>query len=185
MKRLPAILFLAILLFNFYGYRLMLQYMQGRQASLLEARLDRQQYNEDELISIKTPLHLPYYSSSPDFERAYGSIEVDGITYEYVKRRVHQDTLELLCLPNHGKMQLQSAEREFFKLSLDATAAQNGKKPLTLKISLPDFCQALPEFTLNALAAAPIQHRAANLAFHTADYSSIGEQPPESMQVLL
>jgi hypothetical protein len=180
-KRLSAILFLAILLFNFYGYRLMLQYMQDRQASLLEAQLDRQQYSEDELISIKTPLHLPYYSSSPDFERAYGSIEVDGITYEYVKRRVHQDTLELLCLPNHGKMQLQSAEREFFKLSLDATAAQNGKKPVTLKISLPDFCQDLPAFSLDALTAAPIKHTAFNTIFLPAGYSSIGEHPPQQL----
>ena len=60
MKRLSAILFLAILLFNFYGYRLMLQYMHGRQASLLEAQLDRQQYNESDLLSLKIPLDLPY-----------------------------------------------------------------------------------------------------------------------------
>ena len=182
MKRLSAILFLAILLFNFYGYRLMLQYMQGRQASLLEAQLDRQQYNESDLLSLKIPLDLPYYSSSPDFERAYGSIEVGGITYEYVKRRVHQDTLELLCLPNHGKMQLQSAEREFVKQSLDATAAQHSKKPATVKISLPDFCQALPVFCLGAPDRAPITHVLSNTPFLQADYSSIGEQPPESMR---
>ena len=78
----------------------MITYMQERHASVLEKKLDRQQYNDKDLITIKTALDLPYYASSTDYERAYGSVEVNGVTYEYVKRRVHRDTLELLCLPH-------------------------------------------------------------------------------------
>ena len=160
----------------------MIGYMQSRQATVLAAQLDRAEYNEGDLLSIKIPLDLPYYSSSPAFERAYGSVEIEGITYEYVKRRVHQDTLELLCLPNHGKMQLQSAEREFVKQSVAGTTSQEQKKPVPLKISLPDFCQGLPVFSLDAPNEAPIVHVFSNTPFLQADYSSIGEQPPEAIR---
>lgn len=178
LRKLSAILFSLILLFNFYGYRLMIDCMQDRYAIVLESQLDKEQYDDAALISIKTPLHLPYYTSSSAYERAYGSVEVNGVTYEYVKRRVHQDTLELLCLPNQTKTQLQHAKNEFFKMSVDGTSQQD-KKSNTVKISLPDFCQDVPAFAFAALPGNSQTFYASNTAFLMADYSSKGEQPPE------
>ena len=77
--------------------------MQSSSDAYLEKQVDQNKYNEDELITIKTKLNLPYYISSDQYERAYGSINIDGTNYQYVKRRVHNDTLELLCLPNRQK----------------------------------------------------------------------------------
>lgn len=158
--------------------------MQDRHAVNLEARLDRDQYRDDELISIKTPLNLPYYTSSAGYERAYGSVEINGITYEYVKRRVHQDTLELLCLPDKAKMKLQSVKNELITLSVDGSSPQQQKKSLSLKIGLPDFCNEITTFSLHVLTADPTIYHSSNAAFLKADYSSKGEQPPESMRFL-
>lgn len=181
MKRLSAIGFLTVLLFNFYGYRLVIDCMQYQQAAILETKLDKQQYKDDELIAIKTAINLPYYTSSKNYERAYGSIEVNGVMYEYVKRRVYQDTLELLCLPNTIKTHLQSVKNEFFKLSVDGIASQQNKKAGTLKITLPDFCQEINLFTLDALSKIGTHYFSSNTVLIKADYSSIGEQPPESI----
>jgi hypothetical protein len=178
LRKLSAILFLLILLFNFYGYRLMIDCMQDRYATILESQLDKEQYDDTELISIKTRLNLPYYTSSSEYERAYGSVEVNGVSYEYVKRRVHQDTLELLCLPNKTKMHLQSAKNEFFKMCVDGTSQQD-KKSNTVKISLPDFCQNFNSFALATIPEDLHHFFSQNTAFLKADYSSKGEQPPE------
>ena len=184
LKRLIAILFLLVLLFNFFGYRLMIRYMQEAQTAILATRVDANHYNEADLITIKTKLNLPYYTSSPEYERVYGSIEIEGILYEYVKRRIHQDTLELLCLPNKGKMHLQSAEQEFFKRSLDGVPGQHDKKASTFKLSLPDFCQDLQPFSLEPLLKLRNAYFCFNTPFLYADYSSKGEQPPEAMHHL-
>jgi hypothetical protein len=180
LRKLPAILFLAILLFNFYGYRLMIDCMQNQHAALLESKLDNQQYSDDELISIKTPLNLPYYTSSSDYERAYGSVDVNGVLYEYVKRRVNQDTLELLCLPDKAKMHLQSVKNTLFKISIDGTSQQD-QKSNTVKIPLPNFCEDINAFALSSVSEKSHDYFSLNTAFLKADYSSKGEQPPEAI----
>lgn len=178
LRKLSAILFSLILLFNFYGYRLMIDCMQDRYATILEVQLDKAQYNDADLISIKTPLHLPYYTSSSVYERAYGSIEVNGVSYEYVKRRVHQDTLELLCLPDKTKMRLQNAKNEFFKMCVDGTSPQD-KKSTIVKITLPDFCQDVPAFALTTFPGSLHNYYSSDTAFLMAEYPSKREQPPE------
>jgi hypothetical protein len=177
LRKTAAILFLLVLLFNFYGYRLMIDCMQDRYATLLESQLDKEQYNDDELISIKIRLNLPYYTSSGEYERAYGSAEANGVVYEYVKRRVHLDTLELLCLPNKTKMQLQSVKNELFKLSVDGTSQD--KKSNTVKIALPDFCQHFNPFALARFTEDLHGYTLRNTILLNTDYSSKGEQPPE------
>lgn len=139
---------LLIVVFNFYGYRLIVDYLQQNNHSKIEARIDQQEYDDAQLISIKTILNLPYYNSSPEFERAYGSIHINGVDYEYVKRRVYRDTLELLCLPNHQKTKLNAVSNEITKAANDGSSSPV-KKSITLKISLPDYFQPLsPEATL-------------------------------------
>ena len=142
LKRLTAILFLLILLFNLCGYRYVISRLEKSSEILLEKQVDTQAYNDDDLISVKTKLNLPYYSNSPTYERAYGSININGKEYEYVKRRIYQDTLELLCLPNHTKTQLSVVDNELTRLLADGQASLPFKKSTkTLKISLLELFQ--------------------------------------------
>lgn len=119
--------------------------MEDRSAALMEQRTDSRAYNESELVSIKTTLNLPYYTSSADYERAYGSIEVDGITYQYVKRRVYQDTLELLCLPNVTIRDIKEAKNNIAKQAADGSTSSPLKKGGSVgKIAIPDFFNQAP-----------------------------------------
>lgn len=97
----------------------MTAYLESRSDRQLEARLDDNQYDESQLLSIKVASHLSYSNPSLQFERVDGQIEVGGIMYKYVKRRIFNDSLELLCIPNHAAMNLQTAKNEFFQLVND------------------------------------------------------------------
>lgn len=148
LKRTASILFLLIVLFNFYGYRMVIDCLQSNSDVSMQKQVDKNNYSNSELISIKTTLNLPYYSSSANYERAYGSVTINGVSYEYVKRRVYKDTMELLCLPNAAKTNLQAAKNEITKSLADAQASTSGKKNhSTVKISLPDFFQPVKIFS--------------------------------------
>ena len=107
---------MGILFFNWYGYRLLTAWLEVRADKQLEARLDENSYDESQLITLKVPAtRLSYYNSSNQFERVDGQIEIGGIRYKYVERRLFNDSLELRCIPNHTAMRLASVKNEFFK----------------------------------------------------------------------
>jgi len=127
MRSIASILLLTVLLFNWFGYRLAIAVMETRADQELEAQFDENKYDESQLVSIKIPVrYLPYFSNSSSFERVDGQIEIKGVQYKYVKRRIYNDSLEMLCIPNHMAMKLQRAKNEFFKFSNDL---QQEKKP--------------------------------------------------------
>ena len=94
----------------------------------MELALDENEYSDSQLISIKQPTNLPYYQNSKDFQRVDGEIEIGGILYKYVKSRIYNDSLELLCIPNTGKMKIQGAKDDFSKLASDFQQSNNKKK---------------------------------------------------------
>jgi hypothetical protein len=146
LKRLTAILFLIVVLFNFYGYRLVISCMQANSDAALEKQVDLTKFDDHQLITIKTKLNLPYYVSSPGFERTYGSITINGTSYQYVKRRIYNDTLELLCLPNDAKTGMQSLKNDIAKGVTDGQAS-TPRKHSSIKIFLPDFFQSYKPFS--------------------------------------
>lgn len=81
--------------------------------------------------NVWVPIYLPYHSDWKDFEDYEGEIEVDGIDYHYVKRKVEKDHLLLLCLPNTEKQLIQSSRDQFFRLvnDIDQSQDQKGTQP--------------------------------------------------------
>ena len=155
--------------------------MEQNSEVAIEQKVDRSDYNTADLISIKTALNLPYYSSSPHFERAYGSVTVNGEAYEYVQKRVYNDTLELLCLPNGAKTALQGLKAELTKAAADGQASVPLKKgATTLKISLPDYCQSFEATAVvfdPLIATFQLQNESAFLAGFTPQQ----ERPPKAI----
>jgi hypothetical protein len=83
----------------------------------MQSRLDDNSYDESQLISIKLPVtHLSYYTNSEEFVRVNGSIEIEGVQYKYVKRRIYNDSLEVLCLPDRTTAGIQAFKNDFFRL---------------------------------------------------------------------
>ena len=100
MKRIAAILLICVLLFNWIGYQFYTAFMEQRADETLIASLDENSYSESDLISIKVPaVHLSSYVNDKEFVRVDGKIEIEGVQYNYVKRRFANDSLELMCIP--------------------------------------------------------------------------------------
>ena len=76
------------MLLNLAGYKVLFHFLQQRADSQLQASLDKQQYNEQDLVTIKVPLSLPYQTNWKEFERVDGEIKLDGKIYKYVKNNL-------------------------------------------------------------------------------------------------
>lgn len=134
---------LALLFFNLFGYRIWFCYLQQQSNQQLTASLDKTEYHESDLITIKVPLSLPYFTNWSEFERYDGSIEVDGQHYNYVKRKVYNDTLVLLCIPNKEQTRLANAKTEFEKFVAEGKPATGNKASTSsvLKSLITDYSQ--------------------------------------------
>lgn len=128
LKKIAAIIFLIVFSFNWFGYRLMIDFMQKTANEQLEAKLDNNSYDESQLIELKIPVHLPYQNNWTAYQRYDGQIEINGIHYKYVKRKLLNDTLFLKCIPNKKEMHLQSAKDAFFKITNDLAQNDHPKK---------------------------------------------------------
>lgn len=153
-KKIAAILLAGIFLFNWYGYRLLTSYLQSRADKYLEAKLDQHDYDHAQLIEMRVPLHMPYQTLlTTGYERVNGEIEIDGIHYKYVMRKIENGELVLLCLPNQARMRLESASNDFFKLVNDLhNPAQNkNQQPgAAIKNPVTEYWQQVNDWCLNA-----------------------------------
>ena len=132
MKKGFAILLLSVYLFNLAGYSLWFQHLIAQSDSEFVKQIDISHYNEAELVEVKVPLNMPYITNTGAYERVDGQLEHDGIHYNYVKRKVSNDTLYILCLPNESKTKLYNAKAAYSKEANDIPsnkkAAGNTKK---------------------------------------------------------
>lgn len=160
MKKLTAIFLIVIFLFNIGGYRLWFYFEQQRSDNQIEVLLDKEQYNEAELITIKMPLSLPYQGDTREFERISGEINFNGKIYKYVKRKIEKGELVLLCLPDKNKMQLEKAQEDFFKNTNDLAQSSQSKKSdnsknISFKKTASEYDQNLFSFKINSLDDIP------------------------------
>lgn len=108
----------------------------------MAATFDKELYSEQDLIAIKIPLLLPYQTGQSDCERVDGEITIDGQLYKYVKRKVVNGELILLCLPDRYKARLQTVKDNFFKLTNNLQATSSSKKPVHARsLSFNDIVQ--------------------------------------------
>jgi hypothetical protein len=182
-RKFAAIFFLAVLCFNCLGYRAVFDYLEKKHNRHLEAILDQENYNESELISVKTSFRLPYYNASDKFERCNGEIKINGIHYKYVKRRIINDSIELLCIPNMAATRLNEAKQDFFRVTNDLSSngdkkQDSGQVP-AFKNLLSEYCQQVPDWDL-AIAAIRRSHHFSFYLLSLPQYTGDSPgQPPE------
>ncbi len=184
MKKIAAALLISLLLFNWFGYNLVVNYLQQQSDTHLEALLDDNQYDDSRLIELKIPTHVPYQTSWASYERYDGEVEVNGVLYKYVKRKVSNDTLYLMCIPNTKKMNLEAARNDFFKNTNDL--AQNnpdkqGSKSVSFKNGMSEYDPYSFAFNVNQF------NKAADNLYLTFHVNSLltsphisPEQPPDT-----
>ena len=184
MKKVVAISFISLLLFNLFGYRVLFNYEQQQSDIHLEASLDKDEYKEADLLTIVVPLSLPYQNNQVNFERVNGEITVKGKIYKYVKRKISDGNLVLLCLPNQDKMRLQSAKDEFFKYANDLVQNNQSKKSdhsksVVLKMQLSDYDSHTSEFATAFYHSISLYGIDKRLNHLSSKPHNSPEQPPE------
>jgi hypothetical protein len=128
LKKIAAILLIIILSFNWYGYRIVTNILTKDADQQLEAQLDNNEYDESQLVEVRIPLNMPYQNSQMEFERHYGEMEADGKYYTYVKRKIENGVLVLLCIPNNSKEKIKAAGNDYFKTANGLDQNQPDKK---------------------------------------------------------
>ena len=87
----------------------MLNYLEKQSSVNLNTAIEKNNFSEDDLVEIKIPLNNPYISDH-SYEDAFGETTVKGKSYQYVKRKISENTLYLLCLQNEEKAALTTAK---------------------------------------------------------------------------
>lgn len=175
---------LSLLFFNWYGYRILTSIMEGQADVKLEARLDRNDYDESQLIELRVPINLPYHNDWKEFERYNGSIEINGVHYNYVKRKVEKGELVLLCLPNDEKQMVQSARDQFFKLVNDLQQPGANKKSdpgnsIAFKNLFSEYQKEKNNWQIEILMAARVTAAPMADLINSQYWGESPEQPPE------
>jgi hypothetical protein len=107
-------------------------YIERQADAKLEQKLAENNYDAALLKHFIIPLgQVPYYNNSSGFESRYGQVEVNGMVLNYVKMRIHNDSLEVYCIPNVEASMLRTAKNDFFKLSSGLEQSNPAKKGST------------------------------------------------------
>ena len=173
---------MVLLLFNWFGYKLVLNYLQQEADLQLESRIDINDYDDAQLMEIRFPLNMPYQNSSTEFERHYGEIEIDGKYYSFVKRKIEGGYLILKCIPNSRKEIIKNTDNMLFQATNGIDQENNNNtSPLVkvIKCFLGDFDNDQFNFHLDALPVFNYKNFSTATSFINRGFATTPEQPPE------
>ena len=181
-RKIATILLLTFLLFNWVGCWLFLSWFESRDAARLETRIDNDQYSADQLILLKVSAAVvPYSNPSATFERVNGEVSIGDIHYRYVRKRLYNDSIEFLCIPERESRQLQSARNAILRLVTDVPDnGGHGKTSPAGKASqlLKAFWQQIPTISVCNFPAGPINPGKQQESDPRQGHTRIGKQPP-------
>lgn len=127
------------MLFNALGFIGLLQGIRYKSARDLVSRLDNNQYADDETVTLKVPIAVPYQFNST-YERVDGEFEYKRQFYRLVKQKFENDTLFIVCIKDHASSHIEQALTDYVKTFADnpAHSKNTSKQQLTfIKDFLP------------------------------------------------
>ena len=116
--------------------------LQQKANKQLVSKIDKSEYDESNLITVKVSLSMPYLTNWNDFKRTDGEMTLNGKIYHYVKEKVFNGELILMCLPDEKKMNLQTAKNDFFQTQNDLqnnTSKKSGENNQVIKFAVSDY----------------------------------------------
>ena len=181
MKKFAAILLLSLLVFNLAGYRWLFSAIEKNATANLEQKISAGKYSEEQLVEIRIPLNMPYYSDK-DYEEVYGEMDWNGEHYQYVKRKVSANTLYLLCLPNKEKTSIVKVKNEFTKAVNDIPGNKEGsqQKSSLVKLLTTEFRVNETAFDINNFSNSSLSFVSRNAVAKDLFIPLTDAQPPEA-----
>ncbi len=127
MKTAISIFLVALILFNVIGFYGFLVGVSFKARKDISRRLDADQYEREETITLKVPISIPYYSGNQEYERVQGEIEHDGEFYRLVKKRIVRDTLFIVCVKDQKSKHIRQALTDYVKTFTDKPLHKTSK----------------------------------------------------------
>jgi len=158
--------------------------METTASAELTEQITENRYDENQLISLKVPVTgLAYYNNSKEFEWVDGSIDIQGVRYKYVKRRIYNDTLEVMCIPDAASIRLGEINTAFFRwtngLSRTGQDRRQGAHTRLLHPLSPDYYAIGQAFQLQLPSVCSSTGTATAVIPVTSVYRPVPENPPE------
>jgi hypothetical protein len=169
------------MIFNLAGYRWLFSAIEKNSTANLEQKISAGKYNDEQLLEIRIPLNMPYYSDK-DYEEVYGETDFNGEHYQYVKRKVSDNTLYLLCLPNKEKTNLVKVKNEFTKAVNDIPGNKEGsqQKSGLIKLLTTEFRVNETAFDINNYSISSLSFVSRNADAKDLFIPLTDAQPPEA-----
>lgn len=139
MKKVIAIVLVSLLMLNVVGYYGLFMGLKYKHSLLVTKKLNSREYSEDETITIKIPLSVPYYGDT-DFERVDGEIEHQGQLYRLVKQKLQRDTLHIVCIRDTDAENIHQALADYVKTFTDKSDDHTGSS--TVLSLIKDYCRS-------------------------------------------
>ena len=179
MRKSASIILLLILLFNMIGYRAWFYYAEKKADSAMEARIDKDQYDENDLVTLQIPLYSPYQLEQKTFERTNGEVNINGKTFKYVKRMVSDGNLILLCLADNHKTVLKNAKSEFGNGVNDLAGGGKGSNRIQKSFSGNDYIKQYVSMGVWEYGSTIFQFHSFNTINITDPHIAIPGKPPK------
>jgi hypothetical protein len=150
-KKLTAILFLTVFVFNLVGFKLVYFMLQQNADSQFIILVDNNKFDSRNLVQIKIPNPIPYTKAAANFDRIDGEITFNNKVYKYVYRKISENYITILCLPDAKKTKLNTAEKKFERSVNNPTQEQQNTKTTCklVKTNLTDFDYFRFDFEFN------------------------------------
>jgi hypothetical protein len=129
-----------VFLFNVIGYYGIYVAMLSQARTALNEKIDNDQYTEDQTVTIKIPLALPYPVQQDEFQRLQGDFEHQGEFYKLVKQKYLNDTLYVVCIKNVEEKKATKVFSDLAKLSTDqSSSSPNNQNAKTIVNIIKDY----------------------------------------------
>lgn len=136
MKKVFAIVLTILLLLNTMGYYGIFLGLKYKNTLEITERLDSENYQESETVTIKVPLVVPYFPNT-EFERVNGEIEHNGEFYRLVKQKLVNDTLHIVCIRDTNSKHIKHALTDYVRTFTDQSA--NTSQGKTVPVFIKDY----------------------------------------------
>ena len=94
------------------------------------------------------PISMPYMPDQSGFSESNSTFEKDGRVYRVIQQRYHQDTLQIVYVPDSGKESLKNLLADWFQAQDDRSNPTPG-----ISVPHPDFKPYIPHETELPIAA--------------------------------
>ena len=146
MKRVLSIVLIVLFLFNVIGYYGIYVAMLNQARTALDEKIDNEQYKDDQTVTIKVPLTLPYPMQQDEYQRVEGDFEHQGEFYKLVKQKYSNDTLYVVCIKNTEEKKAFNVLSDFVKLSTDqASSTSHNQNSKTIVSIIKDYNPVVEE----------------------------------------